>query len=68
MLGNVKFFSADKGFGFIIGDDKQQYFVHFKEIVSEGYKTLNADDRVEFICDKSPKGLVAKNVMLIREY
>lgn len=65
MLGTVKWFNDAKGYGFIIAGS-ESYFVHFKEIISEdGFKTLKPGDNVEFTPDKSPKGLIAKNVKVI---
>jgi len=62
MKGRVKWFSTNKGFGFILGDDKKDYFVHFKQIMCEGFKTLDEGDNVIFEAGKSDKGLVALNV------
>ena len=61
--GTVKWFSAEKGFGFIAqeggGDD---VFVHFSAIQSQGYKTLEENQRVEFEVTQGPKGPQAENV------
>ena len=61
--GTVKWFSAEKGFGFIEqeggGDD---VFVHFSAIQSQGYKSLDEDQRVEFEVTQGPKGPQAENV------
>ena len=46
--GKVKFFNAKKGYGFIVGEDGKDVFVHFTAIQSEGFKTLNQDDEVEY--------------------
>ena len=46
--GSVKFFDAAKGYGFIAGDDGQDYFVHHTGIMAEGYRQLFAGDRVSF--------------------
>lgn len=46
--GKVKFFNAKKGYGFIAGEDGKDVFVHFSAILSDGYKTLNAEDEVEY--------------------
>lgn len=60
--GIVKWFSDAKGFGFIATGDKD-YFVHFKEIQSDGFKSLKEGDRVSFEVGESMKGPVAKNVV-----
>lgn len=64
LQGKVKWFSNEKGFGFIVSENKD-YFVHFKEIQSSGYKTLKEGDRVEFLPSTSQKGLLATQVCFI---
>lgn len=59
--GVVKWFNDQKGFGFI-ASGSQDYFVHFKEIISEGFKSLKEGDKVRFEAESSPKGPVAKSV------
>lgn len=61
--GTVKWFSDDKGFGFIASEGSD-YFVHFKEIQAQGFKSLKEGDRVSFEPGQSPKGPVAKNVVI----
>jgi len=61
--GVVKWFSDQKGFGFVASQGKD-YFIHFKEIQSDGFKSLKEGDKVRFNAESSPKGLVAKNVYL----
>lgn len=61
--GIVKWFDEKKGYGFIDGG-QNDYFVHFKEIKTNGYKTLKEGQNVTFDPEKSPKGLVAKNVSI----
>ncbi len=60
--GTVKWFNAAKGYGFIQRPSGEDVFVHFKAIISEGYKTLNEGDQVEFEVEQGPKGLQAANV------
>ena len=63
----VKWFSSEKGFGFLSVDDGgQDVFVHFSGIASEGYKTLEADQAVEFEILQGPKGAQAANVTVIQ--
>lgn len=63
--GVVKWFRADKGYGFIAREGWDDIFVHFSEINSEGYRSLDEGDVVEFEAQDSPKGLVAKDVVKI---
>lgn len=60
--GTVKWFNASKGYGFIQRLTGEDVFVHFSAIQSEGYKTLNEGQAVEFEVRKGPKGLQAENV------
>ncbi|OGS69773.1 MAG: cold-shock protein [Firmicutes bacterium RBG_13_65_8] len=63
MEGRVKWFSAEKGYGFIERDDGAgDVFVHFTAIQSEGFRTLNEGDKVSFDIVQGPKGLQAANV------
>ncbi|HET9529519.1 MAG TPA: cold-shock protein [Blastocatellia bacterium] len=62
-LGTVKWFNATKGYGFITRASGDDVFVHYSAIQSEGYKTLNEGQRVEFTIIQGPKGLAASNVM-----
>ena len=62
MKGTVKWFNASKGYGFITPESGEDVFVHFSAILSEGYKTLEEGQAVEFEVTKGPKGLQASNV------
>jgi cold shock protein len=59
--GIVKWFNDSKGFGFIASEGSD-YFVHYKEIQGNGFKSLKEGDKVRFESGSSPKGPVAKNV------
>jgi len=60
--GTVKWFNAAKGYGFIQRSTGEDVFVHFSAIQSEGYRSLNEGQAVEFEVRKGPKGLQAENV------
>lgn len=60
--GTVKWFNANKGYGFISRDSGEDVFVHFNAIGGDGYKSLDEGDRVEFEVQQGPKGLRAANV------
>lgn len=60
--GKVKWFNEAKGFGFVESEGKD-YFVHYKEIQTEGFKTLHEGDLVKFVPGTGAKGPVAKQVM-----
>jgi cold shock protein len=62
-VGTVKWFNAEKGFGFIAPEDgSADVFVHFSAIQSQGFKELQENDRVEFETVQGDKGLQAANV------
>ena len=63
--GTVKWFNSAKGYGFISRPGGEDVFVHFKAITSNGYKTLNEGDKVEFEVQQGPKGLQAANVSVV---
>jgi EmrB/QacA subfamily drug resistance transporter len=63
--GTVKFFNAEKGFGFISREQGDDVFVHFSNIQSDGYKTLDEGQRVEFDVAPGRKGEEAQNVRVV---
>jgi CspA family cold shock protein len=61
--GTVKWFNAEKGFGFIAQDGGgADVFVHFSAIAAEGYRSLDEDQRVEFEITQGPRGPQAERV------
>ena len=60
--GTVKWFNATKGYGFISREGGEDVFVHHSAIQTEGYRTLDEGQRVEFTVERGPKGLQASNV------
>jgi CspA family cold shock protein len=64
--GKVKWFNAAKGFGFVTpGDGSEEVFVHYSEIMSEGFKTLADGQFVSYVPKKTEKGLCATEVRAI---
>lgn len=63
--GTVKWFNASKGYGFIARANGQDVFVHQTEIQSEGYRTLNEGQQVEFDVEQGRKGLQASRVVAL---
>lgn len=61
--GRVKWFNADKGYGFIEREGEADVFVHFSVIQSEGFKTLDEGQEVEFEIEEGERGLQAANVI-----
>lgn len=62
MKGKVKWFNADKGYGFIVTEEGKEVFVHFSAIIAEGYKTLNEGDNVTLEVVDGDRGPLAKDV------
>ncbi|MDZ4670568.1 MAG: cold-shock protein [Phototrophicales bacterium] len=65
--GEVKWFSAEKGYGFIKHDNGKDVFVHFSAISSAGYKSLDEGERVEFEITQGAKGEQASNVIKVNK-
>ncbi len=60
--GKVKWFNGTKGYGFITRENGEDIFVHYSSIESDGFKTLNEGDEVEFEVEEGAKGLQATHV------
>ena len=63
--GTVKFFNAEKGFGFISRESGDDVFVHFSNIEGSGYKSLQEGDKVEFDVAPGRKGEEAQKVRVV---
>ena len=62
MTGTVKWFNAEKGFGFIAREDGDDVFVHFSAIQGDGYKTLEEGQKVNFEITQGNRGAQAEDV------
>lgn len=63
MLGKVKWFNKQKGYGFIEQENGEDVFVHFQSVVGAGFRTLEEGQNVEFDVVQGPRGVQASNVM-----
>ncbi|CAA6821004.1 MAG: Cold-shock protein [uncultured Thiotrichaceae bacterium] len=64
--GTVKWFNAEKGFGFITQDNGgADVFAHFRAITGDGYKSLDEGQKVSFDTEQGPKGLQAANIVAL---
>jgi len=65
VTGTVKWFNASKGYGFIERQGGPDVFVHYSAIQSDGFRSLEEGQRVEFTIEQGPKGLQAAQVTLV---
>ncbi|MEJ2598594.1 MAG: cold shock domain-containing protein [Anaerolineales bacterium] len=65
VTGTVKWFNASKGYGFIERQGGPDVFVHFTAIQSDGFRTLQEGQQVEFSIEQGPKGLQAAHVLIV---
>jgi len=63
--GTVKWFNASKGYGFISQEGGDDVFVHYSALQSDGYRSLDEGQRVEYTVERGPKGLQASNVVTL---
>ena len=67
MIGRVKWFNNEKGYGFIDFRENEDIFVHYSAIELDGFKTLSENQLVEFKLIETSKGYQAINVQLVKE-
>jgi len=65
VIGKVKWFNNDKGYGFLTQENGADVFVHHTAIQGEGFRTLTEGQKVEFSIEKGPKGLQAAQVVVL---
>ena len=63
LKGTVKWFNTNKGFGFILTEDGKEIFVHYSDILSDGFKNLSEGETVRFTITNNGKGLRAVDVI-----
>lgn len=63
MIGTVKWFNSEKGFGFITTEEGQDVFAHYSKISIDGFKTLEEGQKVEFDVTEGTKGPQAENIV-----
>ena len=63
MTGTVKWFNAEKGFGFITTEEGKDVFAHFSQIQKDGFKSLDEGEEVEFEVVEGQRGLQAENIV-----
>lgn len=62
LRASVKWFDAKKGYGFLIGPQGQDVFVHYSQIIGDGFKSLEDGESVVYHLERGPKGLLARDV------
>jgi cold shock protein len=65
IIGTVKWFNGEKGYGFLSRENGPDVFVHFSAIEGNGYRSLTEGQQVEFAVEQGPKGLQATNVVAV---
>lgn len=65
MQGKVKMFNPEKGFGFITMEDGKDVFFHYSQLMMEGFKTIDADVKVEFDLVETDRGLQAQEIKVV---
>lgn len=65
--GTIKWFSNEKGYGFISREEGEDVFVHISAIQGSGYRTLREGQQVDFYVEETPKGLQATDVVAVGE-
>ncbi len=66
-VGKVKKFNKEKGYGFITGEDGKDYFFYYTSLNMSGFKTVDADTKVEFEAQETERGLRAVDIDIIKE-
>ncbi len=65
VVGTVKWFNGEKGYGFLAREGGPDVFVHYSAIQAEGFRNLTEGQKVEFTIEKGPKGLQAADVRIV---
>ncbi len=65
VVGTVKWFNGDKGYGFLAREGGPDVFVHYTAIQAEGFRNLTEGQKVEFTIEQGPKGLQAADVKIV---
>jgi CspA family cold shock protein len=65
VIGTVKWFNGDKGYGFIAREGGPDVFVHYSAIEADGFRNLEEGQKVEFTVEQGPKGLQAASVRIV---